>query len=359
MCGDGIVCPFHGWRFDGEGRLASVPRLDRTPPHMSARAWQVCERNGRIFVWHHASGAAPSFDVIGYRDDESAWTPWRSNSYRVRVHVQDLTENILDRAHFVTVHDMVPPDHEHFEVSFAGASMVVDQLMKVTAMSKTGVLVRSRTTTCGPGIAAVEVSQGPIEMLTYIAQTPVDDEITEVNLLFSMKRLPDPRATEMVSELNDRITNLQFAAGRPDLGTQDLPRAARAHTHRRARGEVPALVPAVLLGMEAGRARRARMTFWLTVDDVLCVRLSSLTGSACPRAGPTTTGGAFRRAGSRMGGGTHSSTRPDQRARGAGLRPSLARQRHNLGSTTHKEAAAAEIDQVADGSGTVETYAFS
>ena len=53
-------------------------------------------------------------------------------------------------------------------------------------------------------------------MLTYITQTPIDDELTEVNLLFSMKRLPDDdAATESISELNDRITNLQF--------TQDVP----------------------------------------------------------------------------------------------------------------------------------------
>jgi hypothetical protein len=105
---------------------------------------------------------------------------------------------------------MAPPDREHFEVSFSGASMIVDQLMKVTAVSEKGIEVRSRTTTCGPGIAAVEVAQGPLEMLTYIAQTPVDDEITEVSLLFSMKRLPHERATETISALNDRITNDQF-----------------------------------------------------------------------------------------------------------------------------------------------------
>jgi 3-ketosteroid 9alpha-monooxygenase subunit A len=215
VCGDGIVCPFHGWRFDGSGKLVEVPRLGRTPPPVQTRAWPVCERNGRIFVWHHAADAAPGFDVIPYREDEALWTPWRSSAYRVRVHVQDLTENILDRAHFVTVHDMAPPDREHFDVSFSGASMIVDQLMKVTAVSEKGIEVRSRTTTCGPGIAAVEVKQGPIEMLTYIAQTPVDDEITEVNLLFSMKRLGDERSTEAVSELNDRITNQQFAQDVP------------------------------------------------------------------------------------------------------------------------------------------------
>jgi 3-ketosteroid 9alpha-monooxygenase subunit A len=126
-----------------------------------------------------------------------------------------LTENIIDRSHFLHVHDMAPPEQEHFEVSFSGASMIVEQRLKVTAATVKGVEVSTKTTTCGPGIAAVEVNQDPVEMLTYITQTPVDDEFTEVSLLFSMKRLADEEATEAVSKLNDEITNLQF--------TQDVP----------------------------------------------------------------------------------------------------------------------------------------
>lgn len=57
---------------------------------------------------HHAPGEPPPFEVIGYRDDEPAWTRWRSDTYRVQVHVQDLAENILDRAHFGVVHDNGP-----------------------------------------------------------------------------------------------------------------------------------------------------------------------------------------------------------------------------------------------------------
>jgi len=214
VCGDGIACPFHGWRFDGEGQLVEVPRLDR-PPRASAHAWPVCERNGRIFVWHHAADEPPSYDIIEYRHDEASWTPWRNNRYRVRVHVQDLTENIIDRSHFSAVHDMAPPERDHFEVRFDGASMVVDQSLKVTAVDVAGYEIQTKTTTCGPGIVAVEVSQDPIEMLTYITQTPIDEELTEVNLLFSMKALSDEKTTESISELNDRITNEQF--------TQDVP----------------------------------------------------------------------------------------------------------------------------------------
>lgn len=214
VCGTGLVCPFHGWRFDGEGRVAEVPDVDR-PPKVGTTAWPVCERNGRIFVWHHAHGAPPAYDVLPYRADEAAWTPWTVDSYRVRVHVQELTENIIDRAHFYVVHDMVPPEVEKFDVRFDGPSMIVDQHIKVTAIVPEGVEVQTRTTTCGPGIVAVEVNEGPLEMLTYILQTPVDDEITDVQLCFSMKALEDEQLTATVAELNAKTTNLQF--------TQDIP----------------------------------------------------------------------------------------------------------------------------------------
>ena len=210
VCSDGIVCPFHGWQFAGSGQLVDVPGLDRVP-RAEANAWPVCERNGRVFVWHHADGIPPTYDVTYYRLDEDQWTPWKTNSYRVRVHVQDLTENIIDRAHFSVVHDMEPPETQHFEVRFDGVAMVVEQSLKVTAVDAAGFEIQTTSTTCGPGIVAVEVSQDPIEMLTYITQTPVDEELTEVNLCFSMKKLPDEKATATISELNDLTTNQQFA----------------------------------------------------------------------------------------------------------------------------------------------------
>ena len=214
VCGTGITCPFHAWRFDGDGRLAEVPDLD-VPPRVAARSWQVRETNGRVFVWHHADSAEPSYEIPAYRDDPAEWTPWRTSSYTVRVHVQDLTENIIDRAHFPAVHDMTPPDDKHFEVRFDGPSMVVDQNVKVTAVAESGFEVTTRTTTCGPGIVAVEVTQHGLEMLTYITQTPVDDERTEICIAFSMKALQDAEATEAIARMNDEVTNLQF--------TQDIP----------------------------------------------------------------------------------------------------------------------------------------
>jgi 3-ketosteroid 9alpha-monooxygenase subunit A len=210
VVGDGIRCPFHGWRWSGDGRLAEVPGLGRTPPAIAMRCWPVAERNGFVHVWFHARGAAPSYEVDRWREDDGAWTPWRTSAYRVRVHVQDLTENILDRQHFPNVHDMAPPDGGRFDVRFDGPRLHVEQTLKVTAVSDAGVEVLSRTVNAGPGVSVTEVRQGPLHMLNYITQTPIDDETTDVRIHFSMKRLADDAATRAVAELNERITNDQF-----------------------------------------------------------------------------------------------------------------------------------------------------
>jgi phenylpropionate dioxygenase-like ring-hydroxylating dioxygenase large terminal subunit len=209
VCDDDIVCPFHGWRFDGDGRVVEVPRLDR-PPRVSARAWDVRELNGRIFVWYHAAGEPPSYDVMPYCDDGTSWTPWQVNTYRVRIHLQDLTENIIDRSHFYEVHDMLPPEDDRYEVSFKDTTMIVDQSIKITAVAQEGIEVATRTTVAGPGIVAVEVREGPLDMLTYITQTPVDAETVEITILFSMRALDDETATASIADLNARLTNEQF-----------------------------------------------------------------------------------------------------------------------------------------------------
>ena len=186
--------------------------------------------------------------MISYRPTESDWTPWRSNTHRVRVHVQDLTENIIDRSHFSAVHDMSPPESNHFDMRFDGSSMKsIEQSLKVTAVAEAGYEIQTTSTSCGPGIVAVEVSQEPIEMLTYITQTPIDDELTEVNLCFSMKALPDEKATESISELNDRITNEQFTQDVPIWENKIYRELADAHQERRSCGAVSPLVPSVLL----------------------------------------------------------------------------------------------------------------
>jgi len=60
-----VVCPFHGWRFDGSGRCVEIPAGDPIPRRARLRMWPVRERDGQIQVFHGRRGvpAEPDADV--------------------------------------------------------------------------------------------------------------------------------------------------------------------------------------------------------------------------------------------------------------------------------------------------------
>src|SRR5207302_5369298 len=84
--GDAIACPFHDWRWGGDGRCASIPYARRVPVAARTRAWRTLERNGHLFVWNDPEGNAPPDDVTipaieGASSDE--WTDWTWDSILV------------------------------------------------------------------------------------------------------------------------------------------------------------------------------------------------------------------------------------------------------------------------------------
>jgi phenylpropionate dioxygenase-like ring-hydroxylating dioxygenase large terminal subunit len=208
----GLRCPFHGWRFDGEGRCVEVPRLERRPPDVRLRGYPVLERDDRIFAWFHAQGAPPAWTLPTIREgDPARWTDWVTERYEVRTHVQDMGENILDRAHFLHVHDMEEARAPRFEVAFEGPAMTVEQTVKMTAGSE----VTSRTSNWGPGISLTRVDVGRVHALTFITHTPIEPERVEFQLSFSMHRLDDPQATAAVERKNREVTNAQARQDMP------------------------------------------------------------------------------------------------------------------------------------------------
>ena len=65
--GKEIECPFHGWRFDGDGRCTAVPAGQRAPRAVAegrpiTRAWEVREKKGLIQM-RITSSASNHFDA--------------------------------------------------------------------------------------------------------------------------------------------------------------------------------------------------------------------------------------------------------------------------------------------------------
>jgi phenylpropionate dioxygenase-like ring-hydroxylating dioxygenase large terminal subunit len=116
VVGNTIRCPFHAWRYDGTGQCVEVPYAKKIPPAARVRAWEVCERNGHIFVWHHAEGKPPDFEIprIAEYGDPEFTSSWQKYQWTVKTHPQEIMENAIDWPHFHSVHMMeMPPQKSH------------------------------------------------------------------------------------------------------------------------------------------------------------------------------------------------------------------------------------------------------
>ncbi len=106
--GEGIRCPFHRWRFDAQGRCDDVPYdPGRRPPDAGLRVWPVHETSGLVLIHYSESQAAPGWRMPDLPEwGAPGWLGYESVSWKVRMHVQELCENIPDTAHFACVHEV-------------------------------------------------------------------------------------------------------------------------------------------------------------------------------------------------------------------------------------------------------------
>lgn len=110
--GDSIACPFHDWRWGGNGKCTGIPYARRVPPLARTRAWTTLEQNGQLFVWNDPEGNPPPEEIViprieGAYSDE--WTDWTWNSMVIEgSNCREIIDNVVDMAHFYYVHLAFP-----------------------------------------------------------------------------------------------------------------------------------------------------------------------------------------------------------------------------------------------------------
>jgi phenylpropionate dioxygenase-like ring-hydroxylating dioxygenase large terminal subunit len=107
--GEEIVCPWHAWRWDGEGRNTLIPySAQKCKKNLRLKTWPVVEWYGCVVVWHDLAGRAPMWqpasipeldDGSRYPFDEQMTTSWE-----IVAHPQLVMENGVDAAHVQYIH---------------------------------------------------------------------------------------------------------------------------------------------------------------------------------------------------------------------------------------------------------------
>ncbi|GIE94351.1 Rieske 2Fe-2S domain-containing protein [Paractinoplanes rishiriensis] len=110
--GDTVACPFHDWRWRGDGRCESVPYAYRVPMRARTRSWTTLEENRQLFVWNDPQGKPPPAGIViprieGAFSDE--WSDWTWDSIRIDgANCREVIDNVVDMAHFFYIHFAFP-----------------------------------------------------------------------------------------------------------------------------------------------------------------------------------------------------------------------------------------------------------
>ncbi len=119
--GDAVACPFHDWRWGGDGRCAGVPYAQRVPPRARTKSWLTLEQNRMLFVWNDPQGNPPPEEVTiprieGAFSDE--WSDWSWDSILIQgANCREVIDNVVDMPHFFYIHYALP---RYFKNVFEG-----------------------------------------------------------------------------------------------------------------------------------------------------------------------------------------------------------------------------------------------
>ncbi len=202
---ESLRCGFHGFRFGGDGQCVEVPGGSKIPPSANTSAWNIQERNGAILAWYDPEGAAPSFDVPGYEDEEG-WAPLQWHTFgKLATHPQETNENSVDLAHFPIVHGyenvaIVSPITTEGPMLKIGYSM--ERSLESIGMPGQSVQSVFKVNLYGLGVSVVEIESPTFgtRFRTYVYCTPIDKDRVILRGGGNMQSLPDEGVQAMVND---------------------------------------------------------------------------------------------------------------------------------------------------------------
>lgn len=167
-----LVCPFHGWVFDGDGANVAIPYADKANRKAHIRSYPTVTANRMLlFWWHPDPDVAPMWevpDVLPASYEEAGRSTWE-----VGTAWQEVAENSVDMAHFSSVHGLERPG-EIGELTIDGPVRQVKstQAFNTARGSFDGAI---HSTSYGPGMGITHFDL--MGRVTLVANpTPIDED---------------------------------------------------------------------------------------------------------------------------------------------------------------------------------------
>lgn len=239
---DCIVCPYHGWEWDGEGDNRLVP-YQESPTKARMRKWHTIERHGIMFLWHDPAGGPPRwalpdlFDAFANmpqqeKDYYPCYPDAVVNKPDERIHVQLMMENSADSMHFKYTHGAPEfPELLSFGEDDEGAFRA---MMGFKSPKTKDVALRVHSARPNVGLVFSMFDGNNMHYRLILAGTPIDDETSYLRVSYFLPRDPQSpdampekvrafaRGTEELFEEDARIWRHQAFIQRPVYARQDI-----------------------------------------------------------------------------------------------------------------------------------------
>ena len=62
--GDEVACPFHDWRWGGDGKCKAIPYARRVPLRARTQKYDTAIVNDQLLIWHDVEGSKGDYDIL-------------------------------------------------------------------------------------------------------------------------------------------------------------------------------------------------------------------------------------------------------------------------------------------------------
>lgn len=178
--GEGIRCPFHGWRFGSDGRLEDVPYQTRgATPQVGLACWPIHETSGVVLAYSSDDGKPATWQMPVIEEfGRPGWIGWQSYRWQIHMHVQELAENVPDTHHFVAVHKVPVLPEAH--VTTDGP---IYRQQSIGRTPDGAVAWQTEQTAYGLGLIVLR-TPGAKPHVSLNTITPIDEQTVELRTLY-------------------------------------------------------------------------------------------------------------------------------------------------------------------------------
>lgn len=195
--GETLVCPFHAFRFGTDGKCVATAYGTPPPPKLRAATHPVNETHGLVMVWYGSAGEAPTFEIPDV--DTDGWHGPLTETYAMRGHPQETSENSVDMGHLGVVHGYrdvkilreLRCEPGHLSVKY---SMVRPYFQEVTMLGDVYAEFFIHVYGLGYSRVEVEVPRFGLRTRHLVFATPTDREKMELRIGFAHRGLERPKA---------------------------------------------------------------------------------------------------------------------------------------------------------------------